>query len=177
MPGNLFLKTCTPELHSNSRSRPERLPRTHSPWLILCQNYLRMYALGKGLVELLTTLRYSFYLFSAASWEVYKVLPKLVRGVLFLPASDVYVRSFLCPVTLNKILHTKLWVTETLSLVLELNLLLWRPWIWRHCSPFTVSYQDSPGKNTGGGCHFLLQGGCLASLESFKKLLLYFSVL
>ena len=61
----------------------------------------------------LTTLRYSFYLFLAASWEVCKVPLKLVRRVLFLPPSDVYVRRFLCSITLNKILHTKLWVIET----------------------------------------------------------------
>ena len=67
-----------PWSHSNSVSCPERLPRTSSPSIILCPNYLRMYALGKGLVELLTTLKYSFYLFSAASWEVYKALIKLV---------------------------------------------------------------------------------------------------
>ena len=91
--------------------------------------------LGKGSDGTLTTLRYSFYLFSAASWEVYKVLPKLVRGVLFLPASDVYVRSFLCPVTLSKTLHTKLWVTifgsrVKSSLSETTNLVV----------PFTVSY-------------------------------------
>ena len=41
--------------------------------------------LGKGPNRPLTTLRYSFYLFSAASWEVYKVPLKLVRWILFLP--------------------------------------------------------------------------------------------
>ena len=68
--------------------------------------------LGKGPSGTLTTLRYSFYLFSAASWEIYKVPHKLVRWILFLPTSDVYFRRFLCSVTLNKILHTKLWMTE-----------------------------------------------------------------
>ena len=68
--------------------------------------------LGKGSNGTLTTLRYSFYLFSAASWEIYKVPHKLVRWILFLPTSDVYFRRFLCSVTLNKILHTKLWMTE-----------------------------------------------------------------
>ena len=29
------------------------LPRTRSPWLIFCQSYFMMDALGKGLVELL----------------------------------------------------------------------------------------------------------------------------
>ena len=138
-----------PWLHSNSRSCPERLPITHSLWLILCQSYLRMYALGKGLVELLQPWSILF-IYSQQLVEKYiRPLLKLVRQVPFLSPSDVYIRNFLYPVTLNKILHTKLWVTESLFLVLELNLLQ-RPWIWRHCSPFTVSYQDFPGKNTGG---------------------------
>ena len=42
-----------PGLHSNSISTPEMLLGTCSPRLILCQSYLRMCALGKGLVELL----------------------------------------------------------------------------------------------------------------------------
>ena len=42
-----------PWLHSSSISCPETLPRTCSPWLILCQSYLRIYSLGKDLVELL----------------------------------------------------------------------------------------------------------------------------
>ena len=42
-----------PWLHSNNISRPEKVPGNSSPWLILCQTCLRMYALGKGLWELL----------------------------------------------------------------------------------------------------------------------------
>ena len=80
---------------------------TGSPWLRLCQSYLRMYVLGKGLVELLRTLRFSFYRFSAAIREVYKVPLNQWGWVLFLLPSDVYVRSSLCPVTLNKILLHK----------------------------------------------------------------------
>ena len=38
--------------------------------------------LGKGSAGTLTTLRYSFYLFSAAFWEARKALLKLVRQVL-----------------------------------------------------------------------------------------------
>ena len=41
--------------------------------------------LEKGPNRLLTTLRYYFYLFSATSWEVYKVPLKLMRWILFLP--------------------------------------------------------------------------------------------
>ena len=88
-----------------------------------------------GLDKTFSVLRHSFYLFSAASWKVYNALLKLVRWALFLPSSDIYVRSFLYPFTLNKNLCcTKLWVSETASLVLELNLLLWRPQIW-HQTP------------------------------------------
>ena len=52
----------------NSVFCPETLPETCSYWLILYWSYLRMYALGKDVVELLQNLRYPFYLFSAASW-------------------------------------------------------------------------------------------------------------
>ena len=92
--------------------------------------------LGKGSDRTLTTLRYSFYLFSAASWKVYNALLELVSWVLFLPLSDVrsfYVRSFLCPISYIKCCCTKLWVTETV-LVPELNLLLRRPQTW-HQTP------------------------------------------
>ena len=74
-----------PWLQSNCISCIETLSGTCSPWLNLYQSYLRMYVLGKGLIDLLTTLRYSFYLFSAASWEVYKVPLKLTRWIFFLP--------------------------------------------------------------------------------------------
>ena len=50
--GNLFLKTCTPD-DTATVYLTQRHCRIHSPWLILCQNDLRMYVLGKGLGELL----------------------------------------------------------------------------------------------------------------------------
>ena len=92
--------------------------------------------LGRGSGRTFTTLRYSFYLFSASSWKVYNALLQLVSWVLFLPLSDVrsfYVRSFLCPISYIKCCCTKLWVTETV-LVPELNLLLRRPQTW-HQTP------------------------------------------
>ena len=64
--GELFLKTCTPDYTATVYLAQRLLPRTHSPWLILCQSYLRMCALGKVLVELLQILRHS-YLFLATS--------------------------------------------------------------------------------------------------------------
>ena len=41
--------------------------------------------LGKGPNRTLKMLRYSFHLFSAASWEIYKVPLKLMRQIPFLP--------------------------------------------------------------------------------------------
>ena len=88
--------------------------------------------LGKGSRGTLTNLRYSFYIFSAANWEVYNDSIKLVRWVhsysLLMSMSEVFSVTF----TLNKSLH-KAPSDWDLSLVLELNLLL-RPWIHWHCS-------------------------------------------
>ena len=42
-----------PCLHSNSISCIETLSGNCCPWLILYQSYLRMYVLGKGLIDLL----------------------------------------------------------------------------------------------------------------------------
>ena len=46
--------------------------------------------LEKGPNRPLITLRYSFYLFSATSWEIYKVPLKLMRWILFLPPQTFY---------------------------------------------------------------------------------------
>ena len=82
------LGTCfsrlIPRLHSNSISHPEMLSGTCYLWLILCQ-LSQDVCLGKGSGGTLTMLRYSFYLFSAASWEVYKAQLKLVRWVFSCP--------------------------------------------------------------------------------------------
>ena len=50
--GTCFLKTCTCE-YTATVYLAERPCPANSPWLILCGTYLRMYALGKGLLELL----------------------------------------------------------------------------------------------------------------------------
>ena len=101
-----------PWLHSNSISTPEMLPRKCSPRLILCQSYLRMCALGKCLVELLQSWSILFIYFQQLVENYIRPVWISEVGTL-LPSSDIYVRSFLCPVTLNKNFHTKLWVTET----------------------------------------------------------------
>ena len=65
-------------------------------------------------------------------WRVYCSIANTSKWVLFLPPSDVYVRSFLYLLyTLIKLQPTRLPL----------------PW-------------DSPGKSTGVGCHCLLPGGC-----------------
>ena len=84
-----------PWLHSNSISHPEPVPWNRSPWLIFCWSYLRMYALGKGPVELSQTLRYPLYLFSAASRKAHKAPLTLERRVPSYP--NVSVGSFFCP--------------------------------------------------------------------------------
>ena len=101
-----------PWLHSKSISCPETLSGTCSPWLILCQSYLRMYVLGKGLMELLQ--RWGILFIYSQQLVENCIRPVWMNEVgTLLPPSDVYVRGFLRPATLNKILHTKLWVTET----------------------------------------------------------------
>ena len=73
-------------LHSNSISHPEIFTQNPFSLANIVPKLSRMYALGKDLVKFLQTLRYSFYLFSAASWEVYKALLKLMRvGTLSTP--------------------------------------------------------------------------------------------
>ena len=109
---------------------PREVVWNHSPWQDLCSlanlvlKLSQDVCLQKGSHGTLTTLRYSMYLFSPASWKIYNAMLKIVKvGTLSTP-SYVHVRSFLCPVILNKNLCcTNLWVTETVSLVLESNLL------------------------------------------------------
>ena len=84
MPGNLFLKTCTPDYTATVY-----LAQKHclEPFSLanLVPKLSQDICLGKGSGGILTILRYSFYLFSAASWKVYKALLKLVRQVLSCP--------------------------------------------------------------------------------------------
>ena len=113
-------------------------------WIILCWCHPRMHVMGKGLSKIFTTLKY-FFLFSAASRKVYKDLLKLTRWVIFLPPSDVYVRSFICHYHFNKISTTQSSEWVRLSLVPELNLLLQRTQIrWN-----TISFHLSSRQLTG----------------------------
>ena len=99
MPGNLIL--------SKNISHPEKYCPEHVSFGQSCIELVSIWCLGKGSGGTFTTLRYYFYLFSAASWKVYDVLLKLVRWAFFLPPSGVYVRSSPYPFTLIKSLLYK----------------------------------------------------------------------
>ena len=113
---------------------------TCSFWLISCWCHPRRYVTGKGL-EKFSKSWGIFYLVSAASWEVYNALLKVVRWVLSCSLLTSMSEAFSVTFTLDTI-YTMLQVTETVFGP-ELNLLLRRPWIWRHCSPFTISCHNS----------------------------------
>ena len=105
------------------------LPGTLSFWFILYHSYLSMYALGKGLVEHLQH-EVLFSSFLAASWKLYNALFKLVRWVLFLSPSDIYVGSFLYPL-IKYLLHKSLSDWDCVfGTGVEWNLLLQRPQTW-----------------------------------------------
>ena len=91
-------------------------PRVSCPELLSLANLVPKLSqdvcLGKGFDGLLTTLRYSFYLFSTSSWEVYEAWLKLVRWVLSSPLLMSMSEAFSVSFTLNKI-YTKLWVSKT----------------------------------------------------------------
>ena len=111
------LGTCFPRLvpritQQQYMSLPETEPGTLSPWLILYQSYLGMYALGKGLMELLQPWGILF-IYSQQLAEKYRRPPlKLVRWVLSRPLLMSKSEASSVTSTLNKI-YTKLWVTET----------------------------------------------------------------
>ena len=92
------------------------------------------------------------------------------KGVLFLPSSDAYVRSFLYLLyTSIKLYYTKALSDQASSLAPDW-ILLWKPRIPASLRGLATIFKphrwqptrlpcpwDSPGKNTGVGCHFLLQ--------------------
>ena len=80
----------------------------------------------RGLVPF-WVLRHSF-LSLTGCWWLYNIQLKTSRGILFLPPSDAYVRSFLYLLyTLIKLYYTKALCNEVLSLVPDWILLLWGP--------------------------------------------------
>ena len=117
-------------------SLPETEPGTPSPWLILYQSYLGMYALGKGLMELLQPWGIILFIYSQQLAEKYRRPPlKLVRWVLSRPLLMSKSEASSVTSTLNKI-YTKLWVTETDSGVKSSPLETTNP-----VAPFTASYR------------------------------------
>ena len=80
----------------------------------------------RGLVPF-WVLRHSF-LSLTDCWWLYNIQPKTSRGVLFLPPSDAYVRSFLCLLyALIKLYYTKALSDQASSLALDWILLLRGP--------------------------------------------------
>ena len=78
-----------------------------------------------------------------AYWRVYNSIANTSKRVLFLPTSDVYVRSFLYLFyTLIKLYYTKALSDQVLSLALDWISLLWRPELlvsfMAQQQPFTV---------------------------------------
>ena len=92
--------------------------------------------LGKGSHRTRTTLRHSFHLLLAASWEVCNVPLKLLRQVLSCSLWVPLARSFLYTCYFNKI-YTKLWAIEIVfgpgvkSSILETT---------NPAAPLTISY-------------------------------------
>ena len=82
-------------------------------------------------------------------WRVYNSIANTSKGVLFLPPSDVYVRSFLYPFyTLIKLYYTKALSDQAPSLAPDWILLLWRP---RIPASFVVQQQSFTSWWAGSG--------------------------
>ena len=80
----------------------------------------------RGLVPF-WVLRHSFLSLTGCLW-LYNIQLKTSRGVLFLPPSDAYVRSFLYLLyTLIKLYYTKALSNQASSLAPDWILFLWRP--------------------------------------------------
>ena len=81
-------------------------------------------------------------------WRVYNSIANTSKGVLFLPPSDVYVRSFLYLLyTLIKLYYTKALDNQASSLAPDWILLLRRPIILAYmCDSATTFQLHFPGK-------------------------------
>ena len=156
-PGHAFLRLYVNDYNCN-KSRLGTCfsrPRTHdyTATVYLAQNPFSLAnllpklfydgCLGKGSGGTLRTLRYSFYLFSAACWGVYKAPLKLVRQLLSYPLLMSISEAFSVTFTLNKI-YTKLWVTET----------VFGPWV-----------KSSPSETTNLAALFTVSLGVIQDLQ------------
>ena len=151
-------------IHGVAKSWTRLSDWTELNW-ILCQSYLRMYGLGKGLVKL-SVLRYSFYLFSAASSKVYNALLNLAKWVLFLPSSDQKIsQSF----------HfIKIFAAQS-SEWLRLHLWFWNETFFRDHKLDTYHHKLSTLKRIGISClkftSFLLPCKLLLILQNPARIL------
>ena len=95
---------------------------------------------GRGLVPF-WVFRHSFLSLTDCLW-LYNIQLKTIRGVLFLPSSDAYVRSFLYLLdTLIKLYYTKALSDQVLSLAPYCILPLWGPRILASLCDSTTTFQ------------------------------------
>ena len=86
-------------------------------------------------------------------WRLYNSIANTSKRVLFLPPSDVYVRSFLYLLyTLIKLYYTKALSNQASSLALDWILLLWRPRIPASLRGSATTFHQSILKEITPGC-------------------------
>ena len=96
-------------------------------WHTSCHPISKMHIVGEGPGETPSALRCLSYLINSFLTDI-KQLAKTSTGVTLHPASNVYVRSFLCPFfTLIKLCYTKALSDQAWSLAPDWILLLQRP--------------------------------------------------
>ena len=86
-------------------------------------------------------------------WRIYNSTASTSKGVLFLPPSDVYVRSFLCLLyTLIKLYYRKALSDQASSLAPDWILLLRRPRILVSLRGSATTFHQSILKDISPGC-------------------------
>ena len=124
-----------PWLHRNSIS-PREVALNLFSLANLVPKLSQDICLGKGPRRTRTTLRHSFHLLLAASWEVCNVPLKLLRQVLSCSLPVTLAGSFLYTCYFNKI-YTKLWVIE---MVFGPGVKSSTSETMNPAAPFTISY-------------------------------------
>ena len=95
-------------------------------------------------------------------WRVYNSIADTSKGVLFLPPSDVYVRSFLYLLyTLIKLYYTKGLGDQASSLAPDWILLLWRPRAPASLCDSITTFQSLPSPCSARKILFTYSGGRL----------------
>ena len=86
-------------------------------------------------------------------WRLYNSIANTSKRVLFLPPSDVYVRSFLYLIyTLTKLYYTKAQSDQALSVAPDQIPLLWRPRIPASLRGSATTFHQSILKEITPGC-------------------------